>query len=109
MGRGSGHRRPWPSAARHPPHPLTLLALELHGVHGGADAVLAADLVNLADAAGVEEHALRQRGLAAVNVRRDANVAQPLYRRRCGGRADGRATVSGGGGGGGGGSKNGRG
>ena len=37
-------------------------------------------LVDLVDAAGVEQDALRQRGLAAVDVRGDANVAQLVQR-----------------------------
>jgi hypothetical protein len=51
------------------------LALELHRVHLGADAVLAFDLVDRVDPLGVEEDALGQRRLAAVDVRRDADVA----------------------------------
>ena len=53
-----------------------LFALELHGVHLRADAILAADLVNLVDATGVEEDALSQSGLATVDVRGDANVSR---------------------------------
>ena len=52
-----------------------LLPLEVHRVHLGADAVLAAHLVNLVDAARVKEDALGQRRLARVDVRRDADVA----------------------------------
>ena len=51
-----------------------LLALEIHRVHLGADAVLAADLVDRVDAARVIEDALGQRGLARVDMRRDADV-----------------------------------
>jgi hypothetical protein len=51
------------------------LALQLHRVHLGADAVLALHLVDRVDPLGVEEDALGQRGLAAVDVRRDADVA----------------------------------
>ena len=51
------------------------LALELHGVHRGADAVLALDLVDRVDPLGVEEDALGQRRLARVDVGADADVA----------------------------------
>jgi len=51
------------------------LALEIHRVHGGPDAVLALDLVNGVDAVRVEQDPLGQRGLSAVDVRRDADVA----------------------------------
>ena len=50
------------------------LALELHRVHLGADTVLAAHVVNGVHAVGVEEDALGQRGLAAVDVRGDTDV-----------------------------------
>ena len=53
------------------------LALEIHGVHGGAHAVLALHLVNGADTAGIEEDPLGQRGLARVDVGADADVADP--------------------------------
>ncbi|KAJ0162728.1 hypothetical protein CTA2_4081 [Colletotrichum tanaceti] len=52
-----------------------LLSLEVHRVHLGADRVLAADLVDGADAARVEQNALRGRRLAAVDVGGDADVA----------------------------------
>ena len=52
-----------------------LLALEIHRVHLGADAVLAAHLVNLVDAAGVEKDALGERRLPGVDVGRDTDVA----------------------------------
>ena len=64
LGRGEGFARD------------ALFALELHGVHLRADAILAADLVNLVDATGVEEDALSQSGLATVDVRGDANVSR---------------------------------
>ncbi len=51
------------------------LALEVHGVHGRADAVLALDLVDLVDLLAVEEDTLRQRRLAGVDVGADADVA----------------------------------
>ena len=51
------------------------LALELHRVHLRADAVLPLDLVDRVDARRVIEDSLRQRGLAAVDVSRDADVA----------------------------------
>lgn len=52
-----------------------LLALEVHGVHLGPDAVAAADLVDLVDAAGVEEDPLGEGGLAGVDVGGDPDVA----------------------------------
>ena len=52
-----------------------LLALEIHRVHLGADAGLAADLLDPVDLARVEEDALRQGRLARVDVRGDADVA----------------------------------
>ena len=55
-----------------------LLALELHRVHLGADAVLAADFVNLMDTTRIEEDALGERRLAGVDVRRDADVADAV-------------------------------
>lgn len=51
------------------------LSLELHAVHGGADSVLALNLVDFVDPARVEEHPLRQRRLPRVDVGGDANVA----------------------------------
>ena len=64
LGRGEGFARD------------ALFALELHGVHLRADAILAADLVNLVDATGVEEDALSQSGLATVDMRGDADVSR---------------------------------
>ena len=55
-----------------------LLALEIHRVHLGADAVFAAHLVDLVDATRVEEDALGERRLARVDVRRDADVADAV-------------------------------
>ncbi|GKT92279.1 hypothetical protein Ct61P_10129 [Colletotrichum tofieldiae] len=52
-----------------------LFSLEIHGVHLGADRVLAADLVDRLDAARVEQNSLRGRRLSAVNVGRDTDVA----------------------------------
>ena len=52
------------------------LALEIHGVHGRADAVLALHLVDLVDHAGVEEDALGQGGLARIDVGADADIAK---------------------------------
>ena len=52
-----------------------LLALEIHRVHLGADAGLAADLLDPVDLARVEKDALRQGRLARVDVRGDADVA----------------------------------
>jgi hypothetical protein len=53
------------------------LALQLHRVHGGADAVLALHLVNGPDAPGVEEDPFGQRGLARIDVGADADVPDP--------------------------------
>ena len=61
-----------------------LLALEIHRVHLGADAVLAAHLVDLVDPARVEEDALGERRLARVDVRRDADVADAFEGDACG-------------------------
>ena len=52
-----------------------LLALEVHRVHLGADAGLAADLLDLVDLARVEEDALGERRLPGVDVSGDADVA----------------------------------
>src|SRR5262249_53896614 len=51
-----------------------LFALEIHRVHLGADAVLTADLVDLVDAARIEEDALGQGRLARVDVRRNSDI-----------------------------------
>lgn len=49
--------------------------LQLHGIHGCADAVLALDFVNgMWDALGVIENPLGQRGLARVDVGADPDV-----------------------------------
>ena len=53
------------------------LALELHGVHGGANFVLAAHLVNGADLSGVVEDALGERRLPGVDMGTDADVSDP--------------------------------
>jgi hypothetical protein len=57
----------------------------------GADAVLTAHLVDLVDAARVEEDALGQGGLAAVDVRGDSNVSREgaIVGGGVGGRAEG--------------------
>ena len=55
-----------------------LLTLEIHRVHLGADAVLAAHLVDLVDLARVEEDALGERRLARVDVGGDADVANAV-------------------------------
>ena len=62
-----------------------LLTLQIHRVHLGADAVLAAHLVNRVDTAGVIKDALGERGLARVDVGRDADVAYflDLHVRHC--------------------------
>lgn len=52
----------------------TLLPLEVHRVHLGADALLASHLVDGLDAARVEEDTLGDGGLAAVDVGGDTNV-----------------------------------
>ena len=49
--------------------------LQVHVVHGGAVAA-AADVLDLVDAAGVEQDPLAERGLARVDVGRDADVAK---------------------------------
>mmetsp|Transcript_64569 Transcript_64569/g.203800 ORF Transcript_64569/g.203800 Transcript_64569/m.203800 type:complete len:281 (-) Transcript_64569:16-858(-) len=59
-----------------------LLALEVHRVHLGTDAVLAAHLVNIADAARVVEDALGERGLARVDVGRDPDVPRLVENRK---------------------------
>ncbi len=41
-----------------------LFALQFHGIHFGAHAVLAAHIVDLIDAASVEQNAFRQRRLS---------------------------------------------
>jgi len=55
-----------------------LLALEIHRVHLGADAVLAAHLVDLVNSTRVKEDALGERRLPGVDVRRDADVADAV-------------------------------
>src|SRR4029077_18572974 len=57
-----------------------LLALQVHRVHLRADARLAADLFDFVDLAGVEEDALRERGLPRVDVGRDTDVANLVDR-----------------------------
>jgi hypothetical protein len=52
------------------------LALEVHGVHGRADPVLALDLAHLMDPARVEQDPLGQGGLPRVDVGADADVAE---------------------------------
>src|SRR6266542_3832457 len=52
------------------------LALELHRVHLGADAVLALHLVDGVDPVRVEQDPLGQRGLPAVDVGRDPDVPE---------------------------------
>ena len=61
-----------------------LLALEVHRVHLGADAVLAAHLVDFVDAPRVKEDSLGERRLARVDVRRDADVADAFDGDACG-------------------------
>ena len=61
-----------------------LLALEIHRVHLGADAVLAAHLVNLVDSTRVEQDALGERRLARVDVGGDADVADAVEGDACG-------------------------
>ena len=56
-----------------------LLALEVHGVHLGADAVAATHLVDLVDAAGVVQDPLRQRRLPGVDVRGDTDIPHPIH------------------------------
>ena len=51
-------------------------ALQIHGIHGGADAVLTLHFVNLVDHAGVEKDTLGQRGLARIDVGADADIPQ---------------------------------
>ena len=54
------------------------LPLQLHVVHGRADAVLALDVVDRVDLLGVEQDPLGERGLARVDVGRDPDVADLL-------------------------------
>ena len=54
------------------------LPLQLHVVHGRADAVLALDVVDRIDLLRVEEDPFRQRGLAGVDVGGDADISDPL-------------------------------
>jgi hypothetical protein len=55
-----------------------LLALEVHRVHLGPDAVLAPHLVNLVDPTGVKEDTLGERRLARVDVGGDADVSDAV-------------------------------
>src|ERR1700722_14634562 len=61
-----------------------LLALEIHRVHLGADAVLAAHLVDFVDAPRVVQDSLGERRLARVDVRRDADVTDAFEGDACG-------------------------
>ena len=54
------------------------LPLQLHVVHGGADAVFTFDVVDRMDFLGVEQDPLRQGSLAGVDVGGDTDVADPL-------------------------------
>ena len=49
-------------------------------VHGSADAIFTADLMNRIDLPGVEEDAFRKCRFAAVNVGRDADIPDPVHR-----------------------------
>lgn len=57
------------------------LSLQLHRIHGGSHIVLSLDFVHLFDATGVEQDALGQRRLPAVDMRRNTNVPDPLQLR----------------------------
>lgn len=57
-----------------------LFALEVHGIHLGANTVAPAHLVDLVDPAGVVEDPLCQRRLPGVDVRGDADVPHPVHR-----------------------------
>ena len=57
------------------------LALQVHRVHLGADAVLALDVVDDPDPLRVEEDALGERRLPGVDVRADADVADAVINR----------------------------
>jgi hypothetical protein len=50
------------------------LPFKLHGVHGGANAVLAFDLVNGMDFFAIVEDTLGQGGFSRINVRTDADI-----------------------------------
>ena len=51
------------------------LPFQLHVVHGRADAVFPLDVVDGMDPLGVEQNPLGERGLARVDVGRDADVS----------------------------------
>ena len=50
------------------------LPFQIHVIHGGADAILALDVVDGVDPLGVEQDPLGERGLARVDVGRDPDV-----------------------------------
>jgi len=50
------------------------LALEIHGIHGGADAILAVDLVDRVYLIAVEQDAFGKRRLAGIDVGADSDV-----------------------------------
>ena len=51
------------------------LALQLHGIHGGTDVILALDLVHRVNAARVIENPLGERGLSRVDMGTDADIS----------------------------------
>ena len=55
-----------------------LLALEIHRVHFGADAVFAADLVDFVNSARIEQDSLGERRLARVDVGGNTDVADAV-------------------------------
>lgn len=56
----------------------SLLPLQLHEVHRRSNGIGALDLVDGSDLASVEEHPLREGGLAGVDMRGDADVSDAL-------------------------------
>jgi hypothetical protein len=53
-------------------------ALQIHGIHGRAHAVLTLHLVDLVDHAGVEKDTFGQGGLARVDVGADTDVPEVI-------------------------------
>jgi hypothetical protein len=61
-----------------------LFPFEIHGIHLGADPILAADIVNVLDATGIVQDAFRQGRLATDNDRVSEARALDLGRARIG-------------------------
>ena len=49
--------------------------LEFHGIHGGADTVLAFHVMDGVNPLGIEKHAFGERGFPRIDVRTDADVS----------------------------------